>query len=319
MSKTISSLDLKGFNLFRRGKVRDVYDLGDRLLMISTDRVSCFDVVLPDCIPHKGEVLTKLSCFWFALTKDIIANHLLTADVEQFPMALNPYKAELKNRSMLTKKARVIPFECVVRGYLSGSGWKEYRQTQSICGIKLPAGLRESDRLPEILFTPATKEDTGHDMNVSPEYMIQHIGNETFQKLKNASVALYQKANQYAESKGIIIADTKFEFGFSRSHFESIEDKRRVEDDEMASREIILIDEVLTPDSSRFWPKKSYQPGKSQPSFDKQFVRDYLETLDWNKTPPAPSLPANIIQETSRKYLEICELLIGKTSVIASD
>ena len=293
MNNTIPSLELKEFKLFRRGKVRDVYDLGDKLLMISTDRVSCFDVVLPDCIPHKGEVLTRLSCFWFALTKDIIANHLLTADVEQFPAALNSYKAQLKNRSMLTKKAQVIPFECVVRGYLSGSGWKEYQQTQSICGIKLPAGLRESDRLPEILFTPATKEDTGHDMNVSSDYMIQHTGKETFQKLKNASIALYQKANQYAESKGIIIADTKFEFGFFNN-------------------QIILIDEVLTPDSSRFWPKKSYQPGKSQPSFDKQFVRDYLETLSWNKTPPAPSLPKDIIQETSRKYLEIYELLTGK-------
>ncbi len=300
MTNIISSLDLKEFKLFRRGKVRDVYDLGDQLLMISTDRISCFDVVLPNCIPHKGEVLTRLSCFWFELTKDIIANHLLSADLDQFPAALNAYKAQLQNRSMLTKKAQVIPFECVVRGYLSGSGWKEYQQSQSICGIKLPAGLGESDPLPEVLFTPSTKEDTGHDRNVSPDYMAQKIGKKIFQRLKDASIALYKKANQYAESKGIIIADTKFEFGFFNN-------------------EIILIDEVLTPDSSRFWPKKSYSPGKSQPSFDKQFVRDYLETLDWDKTPPAPPLPANIIQETSRKYLEICELLIGKTSVIASD
>ena len=294
MTHTISSLNLKEFKLFRRGKVRDVYDLGDHLLMISTDRISCFDVVLPDCILHKGEVLTKLSCFWFELTKDIIANHFLTADVDRFPAALNAYKMELKNRSMLTKKARVIPFECVVRGYLSGSGWKEYQKTQSICGIKLPVGLRESDPLPDPLFTPATKEDTGHDMNVSSDYMVQAIGKDTFQRLKDASLALYKKANQYAESKGIIIADTKFEFGFFNN-------------------EIILIDEVLTPDSSRFWPKKNFSPGKSQPSFDKQFVRDYLETLDWDKTYPAPSMPAKIIQETSRKYLEICELLTGKT------
>ena len=295
MGNVLSSLDLKEFKLFRRGKVRDVYDLKDKLLMISTDRISCFDVVLPDCIPNKGEVLTKLSCFWFEFTKDIISNHLITADVNSFPPELQSYKEKLKSRSMLTKKAQLIPFECVVRGYLSGSGWKEYQESQTICKIRLPAGLKESDRLPEPLFTPATKEDEGHDINVSPDFMAEKIGEKTFQRLKTASISLYQKANKYAESKGIIIADTKFEFG-------------------IFNNEIILIDEVLTPDSSRFWPKKDYRPGKSQPSFDKQFVRDYLETLDWNKTYPAPNLPNHIIQETSRKYLEICDLLLGKST-----
>lgn len=295
MSNVLPSIDLKEFKLFRRGKVRDVYDLNDKLLLVSTDRISCFDCVLPDYIPHKGEVLTKLSCFWFELTKDVIANHLITADIEKFPSQLRPYKNELKGRSMLTKKAKLIPFECVVRGYLSGSGWKEYQESQTICNIPLPPGLKESDRLPEPLFTPATKEDEGHDINVSPEFMAEKIGQETFLKLKRASIGLYTKANQYAESKGIIIADTKFEFG-------------------VYDNDIILIDEVLTPDSSRFWPKKNYCPGRGQPSFDKQFVRDYLETLDWNKTYPAPHLPAHIIEETSRKYLEICDLLVGDHS-----
>ncbi len=293
MEKTIGAVDLKGFKLFRRGKVRDVYDLGDQLLLISTDRISCFDVVLPDCIPHKGEVLTRLSKFWFGFTRDIIPNHLITTDMDRFPPQLNPYKELLENRSMLIKKAKLIPFECVVRGYLSGSGWKEYKKTQSICGIKLPAGLKESDRLLDPIFTPATKEEVGHDVNVSSDYMSQEVGRQTFQKLRDVSIALYKKANQYAESKGIIIADTKFEFGFRKD-------------------DIMLIDEALTPDSSRFWPRKSYRPGCSQPSFDKQFVRDYLETLDWNKTPPAPRLPSHIIEETSRKYWEICELLLGQ-------
>ena len=293
MQKTTAAVNLKEFKLFRRGKVRDVYDLGDHLLLISTDRISCFDVVLSDCIVHKGEVLTKLSQFWFGFTKDIISNHFITTDIDRFPPALKPYQELLKGRAMLTQKAKLIPFECVVRGYLSGSGWKEYKESRSICGIPLPSGLKESDRLPEPLLTPATKEDEGHDMNVSSEYMSKAVGGKTFQRLKAASLALYQKANKYAESKGIIIADTKFEFGFLKD-------------------EIILIDEVLTPDSSRFWPSKDYCPGRPQASFDKQFVRDYLETLHWNKTPPAPALPAHIIQETSRKYLEICELLVGK-------
>ncbi len=295
MTKTVEKVELKGQRLFRRGKVRDVYDLGTELLLISTDRISCFDVVLPDCIPHKGEVLTKLSRFWFQYTQDVIANHFVTADLDRFPRELQAYRSLLAGRSMLTRKAKLIPFECVVRGYLSGSGWREYKLSQSVCGIPLPKGLRESDKLPEPLFTPSTKADTGHDENISPESMEKEVGSKTFQALKNASIALYQKANAYAEKKGIIIADTKFEFGF-------------------LGEEIILIDEVLTPDSSRFWPLKEYSPEKSQPSFDKQYVRDYLETLDWNKTYPAPKLPADVIEVTSRKYLEICDLLVPGTA-----
>ncbi len=277
---------------FKRGKVRDVYNLKDKLLIVSTDRISCFDVVLPTCIPHKGEVLTKLSLFWFEFTKDIVPNHLITANMDDFPEELLKYKDILEGRSMLVKKARSIPVECVVRGYLSGSGWKEYQKTQSICGIKLPEGLQESDKLPEAIFTPATKEDVGHDINVSQEYVEEELGKDITVRLKEISLALYRKASEYAESKGIIIADTKFEFGIYHD-------------------KIILIDEVLTPDSSRFWPKDQYQPGKSQPSFDKQFVRDYLETLDWDKAPPAPELPPEIAEKTSQKYLEALKRLTG--------
>ena len=292
VNKVVSSTNLNGFKLFKRGKVRDVYDLGEELLLISTDRISCFDVVLPDCIPHKGEVLTRLSAFWFEFTKDIIPNHLITTDVEKFPPGLAKYKEELKNRSMLTVKAKAVPFECVVRGYLSGSGWKEYQQSSSICGIKLPRGLRESQRFSKPIFTPATKEENGHDRNISYEDMEKDLGADLCRQLKNLTIALYQKASQYAETRGIIIADTKFEFGFHQGR-------------------LILIDEALTPDSSRFWPKDRYQVGKPQPSFDKQFVRDYLETLPWGKTPPAPGLPSKILEETSRLYREICRLLLG--------
>ncbi len=291
MKKTIDTVNLNGLKLFKRGKVRDVFDLGSELLIVSTDRISCFDVVLPNCIPHKGEVLTKLSSFWFSFTKDIVPNHLITTDLKKFPKELQQYKDQIDRRSMLTKKAELVPFECVVRGYLSGSGWREYQEKLSICGINLPSGLKESARLSQPILTPATKEDTGHDINVSLEYMEKQIGKDLFNKLKNLSIALYQKANQYAESKGIIIADTKFEFGLYQG-------------------EVILIDEALTPDSSRFWPKVSYKVGTSPPSFDKQFVRDYLDTLDWDKSYPAPELPPDIINETSRKYLEICNLLI---------
>ncbi len=280
-------------DLFKRGKVRDVYDLKDKLLVVSTDRISCFDVVLPTGIPRKGEVLTKLSLFWFEYTKDIVPNHLITAEVNGYPAELSKYKDILKGRSMLVKKAKPIPVECIVRGYLSGSGWKEYQQSQSICGIKLPPGLKESDKLPEPIFTPSTKEDVGHDVNVSQDYVEQELGKEITVRLKELSLALYLKASAYAESKGIIIADTKFEFGL-------YQDK------------VILIDEVLTPDSSRFWPKDQYCPGASQPSFDKQFVRDYLETLDWNKTPPAPELPPDIVLKTSEKYLQAFEMLTGE-------
>lgn len=278
---------------FKRGKVRDVYNLKDKLLIVSTDRISCFDVVLPTCIPHKGEVLTRLSLFWFEFTKDIIPNHLITADIDNYPAELSKYKEFLKGRSMLVKKANPIPVECVVRGHFSGSGWKEYSQAQSICGITLPPGLRESDRLPEPIFTPATKEEVGHDINVSQEYIEKQLGKNITAQLKDISLALYKKASCYAEQKGIIIADTKFEFGFY-------------------GNEIILIDEVLTPDSSRFWPKEVYEPGKSQPSFDKQFVRDYLETLDWDKTPPAPELPQDIVTKTTQKYLQALKMITGE-------
>jgi len=285
-----------GIELFKRGKVRDVYDLKDKLLVVSTDRISCFDVVLPTGIPHKGEVLTQLSLFWFNLTKDIIANHFISADVSRYPKELQKYADILKGRSMLVKKAKTVPVECVVRGYLSGSGWKEYRQSRSICGIKLPDGLRESDKLPQAIFTPSTKEDVGHDINVSQGYVESQLGKDVTGKLKETSIALYKKASQYAESKGIIIADTKFEFGV-------YEDK------------IILIDEILTPDSSRFWPKDEYKPGASQPSFDKQFVRDYLETLTWDKTPPGPELPNEIVQKTSQKYLQALKMISDKALV----
>jgi len=291
--EVLLSTELEDLKLFKRGKVRDVYDLNDRLLIISTDRISCFDVVLPTCIPHKGEILTKLSLFWFEFTKDIILNHLVTANIQEFPQKLMKYKDTLKNRSMLVKKAKSIPVECVVRGYLSGSGWKEYRESQSICGIKLPKDLKESEKLTEPIFTPATKVDKGHDVNITQGLVEKELGKDITIKLKQISLALYRKASTYAEDKGIIIADTKFEFG-------------------IYNNEIILIDEVLTPDSSRFWPKEKHRQGYPQPSFDKQFVRDYLETLNWDKTPPAPNLPPDIILKTSQKYLQALKMLTGR-------
>lgn len=289
--RVILETDFKDLKFFKRGKVRDVYDCDGKLLIVSTDRISCFDVVLPCGIPGKGRVLNQLSVFWFDYIKDIIDNHLVTCDVDKYPQETFKYKSELSGRSMLTVKAQALPVECVVRGYLSGSGWKEYLQTQSICGVKLPKGMKESERLPEPIFTPSTKEDKGHDINVKMEYVEDLIGKPTAARIKELSISVYKKASSYAESKGIIIADTKFEFG-------------RYDD------RIILIDEVLTPDSSRFWPKDQYRPGQPQPSFDKQFVRDYLEGLDWDKTPPAPALPQEIIEKTSRKYLEAYERFI---------
>jgi len=280
------------FTLSRRGKVRDVYDLGDKLLIISTDRLSCFDVVLPCGIPYKGRVLNGLSCFWFGFIKDLVNHHLITADVDSYPAELKKYKSQLAGRSMLTYKAKPLPLECVVRGYLSGSGWKEYKKLQSVCGITLSAGLKESDKLPKVLFTPSTKADVGHDMNVKQGYVKELIGEELAARIEKLSIEIYKKASDYALRRGIIIADTKFEFG-------------------MYKDELMLIDEVLTPDSSRFWPKDQYFPGKSQPSFDKQFVRDYLETLSWDKTPPAPNLPEEIIQKTSQKYLDAYQKLTG--------
>jgi phosphoribosylaminoimidazole-succinocarboxamide synthase len=285
--------EFKDLNLYKRGKVRDVYDLGDRLLIVSTDRISCFDVVLPCGIPYKGEVLTGLSCFWFEFIKSITAHHFITSDINNYPQELRKYKPGLLGRSMLVKKTKPLPVECVVRGYLSGSGWKEYRMSQSICGIKLPKGLNESDKLPQVIFTPATKEDIGHDINVTEVYIEKQVGGDIVKKLKDISIAIYNKASDYAYSKGIIIADTKFEFG-------------------LYNNEVILIDEVLTPDSSRFWPKDQYQPDKPQSSFDKQFVRDYLEGINWDKTPPAPVLPKEIIEKTSQKYLEAYQRLTGK-------
>ncbi|MDD5774968.1 MAG: phosphoribosylaminoimidazolesuccinocarboxamide synthase [Candidatus Omnitrophica bacterium] len=285
--------DIEEYKLFRRGKVRDVFDLGETLLVVSTDRISCFDVVLPNGIPFKGKVLTGLSIFWFDLLKDVIPNHFITADIKKYPKTLQKYSQMLEGRSMLVKKSKALPIECVVRGYLSGSGWKEYQKNRSVCGIKLPAGLVESDQLPEVIFTPSTKEDKGHDINVDQKYVENTVGADTAEKLRTASIAIYARAAEFARSKGIIIADTKFEFGFY-------------------GNELILIDEVLTPDSSRFWPAAEYKPGQGQPSFDKQFVRDYLEGLDWDKTPPAPELPAEISKKTTQKYLEAYQRITGR-------
>jgi phosphoribosylaminoimidazole-succinocarboxamide synthase len=291
--EALLNTDFKELKLFRKGKVRDVYDLGDKLLIVSTDRISCFDVVLPCGIPDKGKVLTGLSCFWFAFLKSIIPNHFITARVNEYPQELQKYKGALSGRSMLAVKSKPFPLECIVRGYLSGSGWKEYQKQQSICGIKLPAGLKESGKLPEIIFTPSTKAHAGHDQNVDQKYVEKIIGREAAAKLSDASIAIYKKASDYALTRGIIIADTKFEFGLHNG-------------------EVILIDEVLTPDSSRFWPRDSYKEGGATPSFDKQFVRDYLETLDWDKTPPAPALPSEVIEKTTQKYLEVYRKLTGK-------
>ncbi len=282
----ILNTDLQDVKLLKRGKVRDIYDLEDSLLIVSTDRISCFDVVLPTGIPSKGEVLNKLSVFWFNFTKDIIDNHLITDDINMFPKKLYPFKKILNNRSMLVKKATPIPVECVVRGYIAGSAWDEYRNTQSISGIKLKKGLYKYSKLQEPIFTPATKEDNGHDINVPYKYIINNFGLKIAKKLKDVSIKLYNKASEYAEKKGIIIADTKFEFG-------------------ILNNEIILIDEIFTPDSSRFWSKKDYLQDKSPENFDKQFVRDYLEALGWSKTPPAPLLPDYIVNKTSEKYIQI--------------
>jgi len=277
------TINLLGVKFFKRGKVREIYDLEDKLLIISTDRISCFDVILPDTVPDKGRILTEMSIFWFQFIKDIITTHFITAAVSEYPEQLQAFKKSLQGRSMLVKKTEPIPIECIVRGYLSGSAWQEYKKSQSICGIHLPTGLKESDKLPEVIFTPSTKADSGHDLNITQEYVKNNFGNELANELKEKSIAIYQKAAEYALDKGIIIADTKFEFG-------------------KINNEIILIDEVLTPDSSRFWPRKEYIPGNPQPSFDKQFVRDYLQTSGWSKNSPAPKLPEEIIVKTMHKY-----------------
>jgi len=290
----ILQTEFKDLQLLNRGKVRDLYDMGDALLMIATDRISAFDVILPNGIPGKGKILTQLSAFWFSQLAGIVPHHLISTRVEDFPAACRPYRDILSGRSMLIKKTKPLPVECVVRGYLSGSGWKDYQKSGAVCGIPLPAGLKESDSLGEPIFTPSTKADIGtHDENINFSVAEKLVGKETAARLKQLTIDIYQKARSIAEEKGIIIADTKFEFG-------------------MLNGEIILIDEVLTPDSSRFWPQDSYAPGKAQNSFDKQFVRDYLLSLTWDQKPPAPTLPAEIIQKTSQRYQEAFRRLTGK-------
>ncbi len=286
--------DFSDLKLFASGKVRDVYQVGsDHLLFIATDRISAFDYVLATGIPHKGAVLTQLSLFWFEFLKDVVPNHLVSANVSEYPAEARKYADQIRGRSMLVRRAEMFPVECVVRGYLSGSGWKEYKANGSVCGIKLPPGLRESEQLPEPIFTPATKATTGHDENISFEEMSKLVDPEDARMLRDLSLAVYQKAADYAREKGIIIADTKFEFGRTAAG-------------------ITLADEVLTPDSSRFWPADLYKPGMSQQSFDKQYVRDYLEEIRWNKQPPAPALPAEVARKTSQKYVEAYRQLTGR-------
>lgn len=280
-------------DIIKKGKVRDIYAVNENLLIVATDRISCFDIVLPTPIPDKGKILTQISLFWFFYLKKIIDNHLISSEIKSLPESMLKYQHDLKNRFMLVKKCSVIPFECVVRGYLSGSGWKEYTQTGRICGVELPGGLTESERLEQPIFTPATKAEYGHDENVDFSVMKEEIGKNLAEKIKHISLSLYKRAQRYAEQRGIIVADTKFEFGI-------LEDR------------LILIDEVLTPDSSRFWPKDRYSPGRNQESFDKQYVRNYLNSLDWPKNYPAPELPSDIIRNTRKKYLQALRLLTGK-------
>ncbi len=293
MEKLVKEISLPGVPLFKRGKVRDVFDLGDKLLIVATDRISAFDFVLPTLIPNKGKILTQLSKFWFEQMAYIVPHHLISTEVDSFPPPLPQYKDLLEKRSMLVKKTNVIPVECVVRGYLSGSGWKEYQETGKICGLRLPANLRESERLRVPIFTPATKEEEGHDQNITFKEMEKIVGKSLAKEIKRISLKLYQKASLYALSKGIIIADTKFEFGLEEG-------------------KLLLVDELLTPDSSRFWPLASYSPGKSQPSLDKQFVRDYLLRIGWDRHSPPPPLPEEIVEKTARKYEEIYTLLTEK-------
>ena len=290
MSAVISQTDFAGLKLRARGKVRDIYELGDQLLIVATDRLSAFDVVLPTPIPDKGPILTQLSLFWFEKLASVVPNHVISAD--NFAGVLAPYAVALQGRAMLVRRTEPVPIECVVRGYLSGSGWKDYQKTGSVCGIALPAGLRESDPLPEPIFTPSTKATTGHDENISFDETVARIGRLLAEKLRDTSLAIYKSAAEFASARGIIIADTKFEFG-------------------LVGGELIWIDEALTPDSSRFWPGNQYMPGKPQPSFDKQYVRDYLEKIGWNKQPPAPSLPADVVAATRDKYREAYQRVTG--------
>ena len=292
MSDALLQTDLKGIPVFSRGKVRDVYDLGDRLLIVATDRISAYDCIMPNGIPGKGKLLTEMSLFWFEKVAGLVGHHLVSASVDEYPEELKPFRDQLEGRSMLVVKAERIDIECVARGYLAGSGWRDYQKSGAVCGITLPPGLQESSRLDEPIFTPATKEDSGHDENVSFEVMSEVAGQEVSEKLRDLTLQVYGAARQYAEGKGVIIADTKFEFGLHNG-------------------EVILIDEILSPDSSRFWDQTVYAPGRSQDSFDKQFVRDYLDTLDWDKTPPAPELPPEIIEKTLAKYCEARDRLLG--------
>ena len=288
---TQASIDLPGIKKLRSGKVREVFDLGETLLFVATDRISAFDVILPDPIPQKGAVLSQISTFWFKRFGEI-DNHFVTANFEQFPKELQPFREELAGRSMIVKKTKPLPVECVVRGYLAGSGWKEYQESRSVCGIELPAGLKLASKLPEPIFTPATKAEAGHDENIDMKRCAQILGKEVTDRVKMLSLEIYSRGRDHAARSGIIVADTKFEFG-------------------TVNGRLLLIDECLTPDSSRFWPKDQYAAGESPPSFDKQFVRDYLETLDWDKTPPAPCLPKEVIEKTSAKYLEAFRRLTG--------
>jgi phosphoribosylaminoimidazole-succinocarboxamide synthase len=287
-----ASIDLPGIKKLRSGKVREVFDLGETLLFVATDRLSAFDVILPDPIPKKGAVLNQLSAFWFNKFGKI-ENHFIAMDFNAFPKQLRPFREQLEGRSMIVKKTKPLAVECVVRGYLAGSGWKEYQESQSVCDIKLPAGLKQASKLPEPIFTPSTKAETGHDENIDMARCAQILGSEIAERVKALSLEIYSAGRDHAEKKGIILADTKFEFGLVDGH-------------------LLLIDEVLTPDSSRYWPADHYAEGQSPPSFDKQFVRDYLETLDWNKTPPGPKLPGDVIARTAAKYVEAFERLTGE-------
>ena len=293
LEQGIKTQDLPGIPKVGQGKVRELFEVDGQLLMVATDRISAFDVILPNAIPHKGKVLTQLSAFWFERLEGMVDHHLVSVQVNEFPAPLQPFREELAGRSMLVRKCTPLPIECVVRGYLAGSGWAEYRQSETICGSRLPSGLVESAELPEPIFTPATKATNGHDENISFDRAAQIIGHELAEQVRDLSLRIYNRALEYALEKGIIICDTKFEFGMEGSR-------------------LLLIDEVLTPDSSRFWPADEFEPGKSQPSFDKQFIRDYLETLDWDKAPPGPELPSSIVEATSQRYLEAYRLLTGK-------
>jgi len=288
----ILETDLTGVERYGRGKVRDVYSVGDRLLIVATDRISAFDYILPTGIPDKGKVLTQLSIFWFDFLRDLTPTHFLSANVDEYPEPLPNFRNQLEGRSMLVKRAKMVEIECVARGYISGSGWKEYKQQGTVCGIRLPAGLKESDKLPEPIFTPSTKAQSGHDENISFETVASQIGEDLARRLRDLTLNIYSRAAKYAETRGIVIADTKFEFGF-------------------VGDELVLGDEVLTPDSSRFWPAESYRPGGAQFSFDKQFVRDYLESIHWNKQPPAPPLPEEVAARTSEKYRQAYKILTG--------